>query len=202
MGQVALAFGANDMGSTMIEENVVRAAGVSHAVTVEEIVRSSRPPALRPCSATRCTARSGATAQSPTCGSESCGSRVSSPYSLPLRPQGNPLRKPLRPSWAAGLPVAAAEGLPPLRRDERRGRWKVQQYHFPNPRPRGDAAAASRPDDAKGLKTNAVGMLSSVVIGIASTAPAYSLAVTLGLVVVVAGVGSSRRRSCSSRSSR
>ena len=28
MGQVALSFGANDMGSTMIEENVVRAAGV------------------------------------------------------------------------------------------------------------------------------------------------------------------------------
>jgi cyclic dehypoxanthinyl futalosine synthase len=39
MGQVALSFGANDMGSTMIEENVVRAAGVSHAVTVEELVR-------------------------------------------------------------------------------------------------------------------------------------------------------------------
>ena len=39
MGQVALAFGANDMGSTMIEENVVRAAGVSHSVTVEELVR-------------------------------------------------------------------------------------------------------------------------------------------------------------------
>jgi cyclic dehypoxanthinyl futalosine synthase len=39
MGQVALAFGANDMGSTMIEENVVRAAGVSHAVTVEKLVR-------------------------------------------------------------------------------------------------------------------------------------------------------------------
>jgi cyclic dehypoxanthinyl futalosine synthase len=39
MGQVALAFGANDMGSTMIEENVVRAAGVAHAVTVEEMVR-------------------------------------------------------------------------------------------------------------------------------------------------------------------
>ena len=32
-------------------------------------------------------------------------------------------------------------------------------------------------------------MLSSIVIGIASTAPAYSLAVTLGLVVAVAGVG-------------
>ena len=39
MGQVALAFGANDIGSTMIEENVVRAAGVSHSVTVEELVR-------------------------------------------------------------------------------------------------------------------------------------------------------------------
>lgn len=41
----------------------------------------------------------------------------------------------------------------------------------------------------KGLKSNAVGLFSSVVIGIASTAPAYSLAVTLGLIVAVAGVG-------------
>ena len=41
----------------------------------------------------------------------------------------------------------------------------------------------------KGLKSNAVGMLSSVVIGVASTAPAYSLAVTLGLVTAVAGIG-------------
>ncbi len=30
VGQIALAFGANDLGSTMIEENVVRAAGVSN----------------------------------------------------------------------------------------------------------------------------------------------------------------------------
>ncbi len=41
----------------------------------------------------------------------------------------------------------------------------------------------------KGLKQNAVGMLSSIVIGIASTAPAYSLAVTLGLITAVAGIG-------------
>ncbi len=41
----------------------------------------------------------------------------------------------------------------------------------------------------KGLKQNAVGMLSSIVIGIASTAPAYSLAVTLGLVTAVVGMG-------------
>ncbi len=45
------------------------------------------------------------------------------------------------------------------------------------------------PELDKGLKNNAIGMLSSIVIGIASTAPAYSLAVTLGLVVAVAGVG-------------
>ncbi len=58
----------------------------------------------------------------------------------------------------------------------------------PLPEPKRDETLKAT-DDAKGLKTNAVGMLSSVVIGIASTAPAYSLAVTLGLVVVVAGVG-------------
>ena len=39
MGQVALFFGANDMGSTMLEENVVAAAGVSHRMSPEEIVR-------------------------------------------------------------------------------------------------------------------------------------------------------------------
>ena len=59
----------------------------------------------------------------------------------------------------------------------------------PLPEPAKGDEAAARPDAAKGLKTNAVGMLSSVVIGIASTAPAYSLAVTLGLVVAVAGIG-------------
>ncbi|MEU8591014.1 amino acid permease, partial [Streptomyces sp. NPDC048664] len=39
----------------------------------------------------------------------------------------------------------------------------------------------------KGLKSGALGLFSSVVIGLASTAPAYSLAATLGLIV--AGVG-------------
>jgi amino acid transporter len=41
----------------------------------------------------------------------------------------------------------------------------------------------------KGLKANAIGELSNLVIGVASTAPAYSLAVTLGFIVVVNGVG-------------
>ena len=35
----------------------------------------------------------------------------------------------------------------------------------------------------KGLKAGALGLVSSVVIGVASTAPAYSLAATLGAVI-------------------
>ena len=39
----------------------------------------------------------------------------------------------------------------------------------------------------KGLKPGALGLVSAIVMGVASTAPAYSLAATLGLIV--AGVG-------------
>jgi cyclic dehypoxanthinyl futalosine synthase len=39
IAQVALEFGANDFGSTMIEENVVAAAGITFRMTREEIVR-------------------------------------------------------------------------------------------------------------------------------------------------------------------
>jgi len=42
IGQVCLSFGANDLGSIMIEENVVRAAGVSHRITVHEMVELIR----------------------------------------------------------------------------------------------------------------------------------------------------------------
>jgi amino acid transporter len=42
---------------------------------------------------------------------------------------------------------------------------------------------------AKGLKPGALGLISSTVMGVASTAPAYSLAATLGLVVAVVGLG-------------
>jgi amino acid transporter len=41
----------------------------------------------------------------------------------------------------------------------------------------------------KGLKKDAIGYLSNIVIGVASTAPAYSLAATLGFIVAVTGVG-------------
>ena len=41
----------------------------------------------------------------------------------------------------------------------------------------------------KGLKSGALGLVSSVVMGVASTAPAYSLAATLGLIVLAVGLG-------------
>jgi amino acid transporter len=57
-----------------------------------------------------------------------------------------------------------------------------------------DSAAASGAPAApgvmdKGLKKGAIGYLSNIVIGVASTAPAYSLAATLGFIVAVKGVG-------------
>jgi amino acid transporter len=51
----------------------------------------------------------------------------------------------------------------------------------PGPLPEGTALD-------KGLKPGTVGLLSSIVIGTASTAPAYSLAATLGFVVIAVGV--------------
>lgn len=51
IGQLCLSFGANDLGSIMIEENVVRAAGVSHRITVDEMVdlirKAGKIPAQR-----------------------------------------------------------------------------------------------------------------------------------------------------------
>ncbi|MGH3290990.1 MAG: APC family permease, partial [Trebonia sp.] len=41
-----------------------------------------------------------------------------------------------------------------------------------------------------GLKTGALGLVSATVMGVASTAPAYSLAATLGFIVAVVGLGS------------
>jgi cyclic dehypoxanthinyl futalosine synthase len=42
IGQVALFFGANDMGSLMIEENVVASAGTVHYLTLEQIKNAIR----------------------------------------------------------------------------------------------------------------------------------------------------------------
>src|ERR1700683_568826 len=55
------------------------------------------------------------------------------------------------------------------------------------------AAASGSPASSgvmdKGLKKGAIGYVSNIVIGVASTAPAYSLAATLGFIVAVKGVG-------------
>ena len=40
VGQLSLAYGANDMGSVMIEENVVRAAGAAYCMDEVEVVRN------------------------------------------------------------------------------------------------------------------------------------------------------------------
>ena len=49
-------------------------------------------------------------------------------------------------------------------------------------------AIHSSDDGGKGLKPGALGLVSSVVIGVASTAPAYSLAATMGLIVALVGL--------------
>ncbi|TWI64825.1 de-hypoxanthine futalosine cyclase [Desulfobotulus alkaliphilus] len=48
IAQTALFFGANDMGSTMIEENVVAAAGVSHRLSLDTIQRLIRDAGFDP----------------------------------------------------------------------------------------------------------------------------------------------------------
>jgi amino acid transporter len=50
--------------------------------------------------------------------------------------------------------------------------------HIPGPEP-----------GQKGLKSGALSYVTNIVIGVASTAPAYSLAATLGFIVAVKGVG-------------
>ena len=48
MAQVALRFGANDFGSTMLEENVVAAAGVTYRVTVDDIIGAIKSSGFKP----------------------------------------------------------------------------------------------------------------------------------------------------------
>jgi amino acid transporter len=51
------------------------------------------------------------------------------------------------------------------------------------------AVTTSAPADEPTLKTGALGFVSSFVIGVASTAPGYSLAASLGYVVMIGGIG-------------
>jgi len=54
IAQIALEFGANDFGSTMIEENVVAAAGVSFRMTREEIVNIIKDAGYTPAQRDTC----------------------------------------------------------------------------------------------------------------------------------------------------
>jgi cyclic dehypoxanthinyl futalosine synthase len=42
IGQVTLAFGANDLGSIMLEENVVRAAGTAYQMSIDKMLNMIR----------------------------------------------------------------------------------------------------------------------------------------------------------------
>jgi amino acid transporter len=60
----------------------------------------------------------------------------------------------------------------------------------PAAHPKPVAAPAPVAGQDKGLRAGALGLISSVVIAVSSTAPAYSMAATLGLIVAVVGVHS------------
>jgi amino acid transporter len=63
----------------------------------------------------------------------------------------------------------------------------MESSGIPTPGP----ASGNRPGvEDKGLKKNAIGFVSSVVIGVASTAPGYSLAATLGFVAAAVALQS------------
>jgi cyclic dehypoxanthinyl futalosine synthase len=48
VAQVALRFGANDFGSTMLEENVIASTGVSYRVSKEDIIKAIRDTGFNP----------------------------------------------------------------------------------------------------------------------------------------------------------
>ncbi len=55
--QLGLRFGGNDVGSIMIEENVVSAAGTHHRATEEQLRRLIRDAGFVPKQRERCTGR-------------------------------------------------------------------------------------------------------------------------------------------------
>ena len=69
------------------------------------------------------------------------------------------------------------------RRDSRTGPGWPHEHRGAEPASR---SVIGEPGE-KGLKSGALGFVSSVVIGVASTAPGYSLAATLGFVAAVVG---------------
>lgn len=54
LAQVSLRFGANDFGSTMIEENVVASTGVSYRVSKDDIINGIKASGFRPAQRDTC----------------------------------------------------------------------------------------------------------------------------------------------------
>jgi amino acid transporter len=84
-----------------------------------------------------------------------------------------------------GLTFASGSADLGIRREEE----VLESAAVPGDRP-AIATAPIPSTGEKGLKKNAIGFVSSVVIGVASTAPGYSLAATLGFVAAAVGTGS------------
>src|SRR5207247_10164641 len=85
---------------------------------------------------------------------------------------------------------------PGAHRGRRRSRWSPAGRAGGRQRGQGaavgsaSAAVPAGPDPGgKGLKANAIGYLTNLVISVASVAPAYSLAATLGFIVAIDGMG-------------
>src|ERR1700684_540713 len=73
--------------------------------------------------------------------------------------------------------------IPPCRR---RTNWRKELMEAASVPVKGPAGSpAVRPE----LKRGAISYLSNLVIGVASTAPGYSLAATIGFIVAISGIG-------------
>ena len=81
--------------------------------------------------------------------------------------------------------VTSPQSPPPAERSTRRSQHGERFGRAPGTSPSREGPGTGD----KGLKTGAIGYVSNLVIGVASTAPAYSLAATLGFVTAVAGMG-------------
>ena len=66
----------------------------------------------------------------------------------------------------------------------------MESAAVPTPDASGASSSSAPGTGDKGLKKNAIGFVSSVVIGVASTAPGYSLAATLGFVAAAVALQS------------
>jgi hypothetical protein len=60
---------------------------------------------------------------------------------------------------------------------------EVESGAIASPRPAGADVPQGSGHGEKGLKSDAIGYVSNIVVGVASTAPGYSLAATLGFIV-------------------